>query len=77
MAGIGGGTLLGTALCGLFFAPSDSHHARGHLKKLHLKMRGVFLPPPIPTNFLPPPIPTTPAGIWKNRVAKIEKMLVK
>jgi hypothetical protein len=24
----------------------DSHHVRGHLKKLHLKMRGVFLSPP-------------------------------
>jgi hypothetical protein len=43
-------------------------HKRPPMKKLHLEMRGVFLPPPIPTS---------PAGIWKNRVAKIEKMLVK
>ena len=46
---LSGGRLLGTALCGVFFAPSDSPpRPRGHLKKLHLEMGGVFLPPPIP-----------------------------
>jgi hypothetical protein len=69
MAGIGAGRLLGIIAhyAGCFLPPPIPHHVGGHLKKLHLKMRGVFLPPPIPT---------TSAGIRKNRVAKIEKMLV-
>src|SRR6476619_958377 len=49
MAGIGAGRLLGSALCGVFLPPPIPHHVRGHLKKLHLKMRGVFLQfPPRP-----------------------------
>jgi hypothetical protein len=35
---------LGEESAAVFFAPSDSPpRPRGHLKKLHLKMRGVFL----------------------------------
>jgi hypothetical protein len=63
MAGIGAGRLLGSALCGVFFAPPIPHHVRGHLKKLHLEMRGVFF---ALSDFPPPPR----AGIWKNRVAE-------
>jgi hypothetical protein len=61
--------LLGTALCGLFFAPSDSHHVRRHLEKSRrekscaaksmVKMRGVF--------FAPSDFPPRPQASGKSR----------
>jgi hypothetical protein len=53
---------LGSALCGVFFAPRIPHHVRGHLKKLHLKMRGVFCHLQIPTTSADGIRKKTPSG---------------